>query len=333
MLDPAISDLAVIGMVTIAVGGVAYVFLYPLLSGERRREKRLKSVGSSVPRTAQRLEQTHAREQKNRSRKVQDTLKDLEAKSKSGNSKPSLKMRLSQAGLKMTPRGFYVMSLVIAVVAGGLSFLASGIPLVGLAMAFAAGFGLPRWIVGFLIRRRQRKFIAELPNAIDIIVRGVKAGLPFADCLRIIASESQEPLKSEFRDVIESQAIGVQAGEAIERMYKRIPLAEVNFFAITVGIQQSSGGNLSEALGNLGKVLRERKKMAAKIKAVSQEAKASAAIIGALPGCVMMIVYLTSPDYIELLWTERLGQIMLAACGIWMLIGVLVMRKMINFDF
>ncbi|MCG8451114.1 MAG: type II secretion system F family protein, partial [Pirellulales bacterium] len=187
--------------------------------------------------------------------------------------------------------------------------------------------------LGFLTKRRQKKFLLELPNAIDIIVRGVKAGLPFADCMRIIATESQEPVRSEFRAVIESQTVGVQAGDAVERMYQRIPLPEVNFFAITVGIQQHSGGNLSEALGNLSKVLRERKKMTAKIQAMSQEAKASAAIIGSLPILVMVLVYLTSPDYIELLWTERLGQIMLAASVFWMFMGVMVMRKMINFDF
>ena len=122
-------------------------------------------------------------------------------------------------------------------------------------------------------------------------------------------------------------------GEACDKLYERMPLPEANFFGIVIGIQQKAGGNLSEALGNLSRVLRDRKKMKAKIQAMSMEAKASASIIGALPLVVMILVYLTSPDYISLLWTHPMGRMMLVACGVWMLMGVLVMRKMINFDF
>jgi tight adherence protein B len=149
----------------------------------------------------------------------------------------------------------------------------------------------------------------------------------------MVAAESQSPVKEEFRHIIETQALGLPVADCVERMYDRMPLPEVNFFAIVVAIQQRSGGNLSEALGNLSRVLRDRKKMKQKIQAMSQEAKASAAIIGALPLVVMALVFLTSPDYISLLWSEPLGQIMLAVSGAWMLCGVLVMRKMINFDF
>jgi tight adherence protein B len=112
-----------------------------------------------------------------------------------------------------------------------------------------------------------------------------------------------------------------------------MPVPEANFFGIVISIQQSAGGNLSEALGNLSKVLRERKKMKAKIQAMSMEAKASAAIIGALPVIVMLLVWLTSPQYIQLLWIEPLGRVMLACCVVWMSIGIFVMKKMINFDF
>jgi tight adherence protein B len=122
-------------------------------------------------------------------------------------------------------------------------------------------------------------------------------------------------------------------GEACAKLYERTPVAEANFFAIVVAIQQKAGGNLAEALGNLSRVLRDRKKMKAKIQAMSQEAKASASIIGALPVAVMTLVYITSPQYISLLFTEPLGHVMLAGSAIWMLIGVLVMKKMINFDF
>jgi tight adherence protein B len=201
------------------------------------------------------------------------------------------------------------------------------------AFAFAAGFGLPRWLLKFLKKRRETKFLDSLPDAVDVIVRGIKAGLPLLDSLKLIASESPEPIRSEFRAIIETQTIGIPLGEACLKLYERIPVPEANFFGIVVSIQQRAGGNLSEALGNLTRVLRDRKKMKAKIRAMSQEAKASAAIIGALPIVVMALVYFSSPNYIALLWTEQLGRIMMACCGIWMFIGIMVMRKMINFDF
>jgi tight adherence protein B len=166
-----------------------------------------------------------------------------------------------------------------------------------------------------------------------VIVRGIKAGLPLFESLKVVAADSPEPLKSEFLAIIETQAIGMPLGEACGRLFERMPVPEANFFGIVIAIQQKSGGNLSEALGNLSKVLRDRKKMAEKIQAMSMEAKASAGIIGALPPIVMLLVYLTTPTYISLLWTHPTGQLMLVGCVIWMTMGVLVMKKMINFDF
>ena len=200
-------------------------------------------------------------------------------------------------------------------------------------LSFAAGFGVPRWLLGFLKKRREKQFIAALPDAVDIIVRGIKAGLPLFDSIKVVAADAPEPLRGEFLAIIETQAIGMPLSDACLRLYERMPLPEANFFGIVVAIQQKTGGNLAEALGNLSKVLRDRKKMAEKIQAMSMEAKASAAIIGSLPPIVMFIVYLTTPSYITLLWTDKMGQLMLAGCAIWMTMGVLVMKKMINFDF
>jgi tight adherence protein B len=202
-----------------------------------------------------------------------------------------------------------------------------------LGIAFVTGVGMPRWVLSYLKKRREARFIEELPNAIDVIVRGVKAGLPLNDCIRVIATETQEPVKGEFRAIAESTAIGMPLGEACSKMFDRVPLPESNFFGIVIQIQQTAGGSLAEALSNLSRVLRERKKMKGKIVAMSQEAKASAAIIAALPIAVMVLVYLTSPGYIDLLWTTSLGRMMLVASGVWMLMGTLVMKRMINFDF
>jgi tight adherence protein B len=153
------------------------------------------------------------------------------------------------------------------------------------------------------------------------------------DSIKVVAADANEPLKSEFLAIIETQTIGMPLGEACARLYERMPVPEANFFGIVVAIQQKSGGNLSEALGNLSKVLRDRKKMAEKIQAMSMEAKASAGIIGSLPPIVMLLVYLSTPDYISLLWTHPTGRLMLAGSAIWMSCGIFVMKKMINFNF
>ena len=151
--------------------------------------------------------------------------------------------------------------------------------------------------------------------------------------MKMITVEAPEPLKSEFRAIIETQAIGIPLGEACGKLYERMQVPEANFFGIVIAIQQKAGGNLAEALGNLSRVLRDRKKMKGKIQAMSQEAKASASIIGALPVAVMTLVWVTSPQYINLLFTEPLGNVMLVGSVMWMSMGILVMKKMINFDF
>jgi tight adherence protein B len=194
-------------------------------------------------------------------------------------------------------------------------------------------FGLPRWIVSFKRKRRMERFLNEFANAIDVIVRGIKAGLPLGDCIRMIATETDEPVRGEFRKIVDAQSVGMSVADAVAKMPDRIPLPEANFFAIVISIQQKAGGNLAEALANLSKVLRERRQMKGKIKAMSMEAKASAVIIGILPLAVMILTYLSSPEYIMLLFTDPLGNLILGASAVWMLIGTLVMRKMVNFDF
>ena len=312
---------------SVAVGGVAWVFIYPILSGERQAEKRVASFARAEPVVRTRGAQRSRRDV------VEQTLKEFEERHKKSKSVP-LSVRISQAGLKWTKRQFLLISAGVGVVMFllGLLMLPGGLPAAA-AFGFAGAFGLPRWLLSFLKKRREVKFLETFPDAVDIIVRGVKAGLPLLDCLKMIASESQEPVKSEFRAILETQAIGMPLGEACGKLYEDMPLPEANFFGIVVAIQQKSGGNLSEALGNLSRVLRDRKKMKAKIRAMSQEAKSSAAIIGALPIAVMTLVYITSPQYISLLWTEPLGRVMLAASAVWMFAGVMVMKKMINFDF
>jgi tight adherence protein B len=271
-----------------------------------------------------------------RRRNVQETLKDLEIKQKHRASKstnPPMQLRLQQAGLTLSTGRFYAYSAVTGIVVTVVCFV-TGLPiLLVLGAGFVGAFGLPRFLVNFIRKRRHAAFIDELSNAVEVIVRGVKAGLPLNDCLRMIASEAKEPVKSEFRTVIEGMQLGMPIDEAVLRMYERVPLPETNFFGIVLSIQSKAGGNLSEALGNLAKVLRERKKMRAKIQAMSMEAKSSAGIIGSLPFIVTTLVYLTSPDYIMVLFITPMGQIVLGISILWMLIGVFVMKRMIAFDF
>ncbi|MGY3462045.1 Flp pilus assembly protein TadB [Bradyrhizobium sp. LM3.4] len=225
------------------------------------------------------------------------------------------------------------MSAVVAGVLFAAALFIGGGLLGAAGLAFAGGLGLPRWALGFLKNRREAKFLKALPDAVDVIVRGIKAGLPLFESIKVVAADAPEPLRSEFLSIIETQAVGMPLGEACTRLYDRMPLPEANFFGIVISIQQKSGGNLSEALGNLSKVLRDRKKMKEKIQAMSMEAKASAGIIGSLPPIVMFLVYLTTPQYISTLWTHPTGQLMLVGCVVWMSVGIMVMKKMINFDF
>jgi tight adherence protein B len=319
--------LAMAFMAATAVGGVAWVFLYPALSGQAKAEKRRAALAQAAP-AARQID----RAQRSRREQVEGSLREVEQRLKQ-DKKVTLSGRISQAGLSWSKQKFLIVSGVFGTICFAVPMILGAGPIAAAGLAFAAGFGLPRWLLGFLKKRREKAFLRALPDAVDVIVRGIKAGLPLFESLKVVAADSPEPLKSEFRAIIETQTIGIPLGEACSRLYERMPVPEANFFGIVISIQQKSGGNLSEALGNLSKVLRDRKKMAEKIQAMSMEAKASAAIIGSLPPIVMLLVYLSTPDYISLLWTHPTGRLMLAGCVLWMSAGIFVMKKMINFDF
>ncbi|HEX4042058.1 MAG TPA: type II secretion system F family protein [Xanthobacteraceae bacterium] len=315
-------------LVAVAIGGVIWVFVYPYLSGEKKAERRMASVARAEP-IAPRPTRAAS---KSRREQVEGTLKEIEQRHKKASRLP-LNERIRHAGLSWSKQRFIITAAALGVGAFLAVFILERGLLVALGVGFAAGCGLPLWTLSFLKKRRESKFLQHFPDAVDVIVRGIKAGLPLLDSLKLIAVDAEEPVRSEFRSVVETQTIGMPIGEAALKLYENMHVPEANFFGIVISIQQRAGGNLSEALGNLSRVLRDRKKMKAKIQAMSQEAKASAGIIGALPIAVMTLVWLTSPSYIDLLWTDPFGRVMLACSAGWMLCGVLVMRKMINFDF
>ncbi len=319
------STILIYGLGVLAAGCVLFTFL-PYLSGDIKAEKRQEAL--QAPRTKRSGDRVV--DAASRRKQVADSLKELEQRGKS--KKLSIEAKLAQAGLDWTKRSYFIVCGVSGAVFGLLLFLLEGDLLISAGGAAIGALGFPSWILRFLAKRRTTKFVNEFPNAVDIIIRGVKAGLPLGDCLRVIASESPEPLRTEFRRIVESQAVGLSVTEAVERLGERVPVTEANFFAIVIGIQQKAGGNLTEALTNLSRVIRERKKMKAKVKAVSSEAKTSAGIIGALPFIVGFFVYITTPHYMEILYTTTTGRMICGGCAIWMMVGMAVMKKMISFE-
>ncbi|QGM98518.1 type II secretion system F family protein [Methylocystis parvus] len=320
-------QLVVVLLIGIAVAGLMYVLVYPYLSGDIKAQKRQKALMAGA---SDRSVSARGTDPTKRRKMIADSLKEVEEKNKK--KKVDLQTRITQAGLAWTKQAFLIGSVLFGLLLGFFVFVVSRDPIVAAGGVAVGVFGIPNWALAFLRKRRINKFIEEFPGAIDVIIRGVKAGLPVADCFRMIASEGQEPVRGEFRRIVESQTIGLSIGEAVERFAERVPVAEASFFSIVINIQQKAGGNLSEALSNLSRVLRDRKKMKGKVKAMSSEAKSSAGIIGSLPFLVGGAVYLTTPSYMMILFTTNIGKIIIACGLLWMAIGIFIMRKMINFD-
>ena len=316
---------AVLGFLAIAGFGFALAGPSP---GQARATKRTQAILGRDTREAKTLRGAGGAPDQRR-KQIAESLKEQDRQQRKASL--SLKARLQQAGLATTVRTFWIISGAL----GGVVFLVTlmlGQPgLLGLGLGFAAGAGLPRWVVGMLAARRMKKFIEAFPDAMDIIVRGIKSGLPVNDSLRVIGMEAPEPLAAEFRYLTENTGMGVAIDQAIDRMYERMPAQEVRFFGIVLSIQQKSGGNLAEALGNLSTVIRARKLMGEKIKALSGEAVASAFIIGSLPPAVVVMISLMAPDYMAPLFVDPRGHLILAGGVFLMGLGIWVMRRMISF--
>ena len=314
----------IVGILGMAAAGGAFYALFD--KDVKNKELVLKRVKSMSKSSRVRSLET---ENQNRRKQVSDHLKALEA----GKAVSlTLNERLAQAGLEIDKKGYLIGCCVV-----GLVGLVLGLFLFGnffFAVCFAAvlGVGFPQWLVGHLIAKRFRKFEEDFPSSLDVIVRGVKAGLPFSECIKIISQESEEPIRGEIRQLIEAQGMGISLSEAIDRMAKNIPIQEVKFFSIVIAIQQKTGGSLADSLSNLSRILRDRKRMRQKILSMSSEAKSSAMIIGSMPIVVALLLTVTAPEYVSLLWTTSTGQVALVISGIWMAIGIFVMKQIINFD-
>jgi tight adherence protein B len=324
--------------ITLALAGAGVVGLigYLLLSGSSGSSSsaRVASYTGKTGAGAKFLERFKTEEKGDRRKQIEESLKKLEENQKSKKKKAkSLEAKLVQADVSVTRSQFIIGSTVLGAVVAIL-MLILGMPLMlTFGMAFIAGFGFPRFILNFKIKGRQKKFVAHFADGMDIIVRGVRTGLPLGDCLKIIAHESPDPLGAEFRRVVEAEGLGVPIEVCLEQMYERIPISEVNFFATVLNIQKTTGGNLGESLSNLSTVLRSRKILAEKIKALSAEAKMSAIIIGSLPVAVMLLISIMSPEYMNELYTTERGQTNMMIGGGMMVVGIWIMRKMIDFKY
>jgi tight adherence protein B len=334
MIDPELMPYLVAGLGAMAFGAFVFVIIYPMFSGDRARDKRMSAMTENrAKKVATRTANDVA---SNRRKAVADTLKDIESKKKS-QEKLTVRLMLERAGVEIPVKTFWLLSAALGVACAIVVFFSAPSGNMGLMAAGAAAFvgflGLPRWILKRMVSKRQIKFQRELANAIDVVVRGIKTGLPLNECLAIIARESPDPINKEFQEVVDQQRVGVTLGESLERMVQRVPLSEVKFLSIVIGIQTQAGGNLSESLENLSTVLRDRFKLQQKVRALSAEAKASASVLASLPPVVACLMTFVNPSYLEPMFVTTTGNFLLLGCLVWMGMGVLVMKKMINFKF
>ena len=327
----------------VAIAGLGLAFA----GGDNTSSKRAKAIGSgdnSAGGSRKKIDDVGEKRRK-QNQQMLTKLREGEQARKKSVVPQNTEARIRQAGLEMPVTGFYIASLISSVMfvlgaygsgVGTAGFELFGLKVPGPVVLVMAGFvgliGFPRFMLGNMTKRRTKKLTNQFADAIDIIVRGVKSGLPLTECLRIIAKESPAPLGTEFKLLTDSVSMGTNLEKALQKFYHRVPLSEINFFVIVLSIQAKAGGNLSEALGNLSSVIRQRRMMREKIKALSSEAKASAWIIGSLPFAVGSMVFVTTPDYIMLLFTTDSGRNILAIGAVLMLIGLATMRKMINFN-
>jgi tight adherence protein B len=330
-----VNQILVIALVVAVVFGAIVAVGFVLSGGRTSQERAVKRaqtiVGSSGRDAARRLRSHPANNAENRRKQIMKSLQEQDRRQKKV--RLNLGNKLLQAGLSISVLQFWLISVGFGACVFVFLVVMRFNPLIALGLGGASALGLPQWVLGFLVKRRTNKFTATFSDAMDIIVRGIKSGLPVHDCLKIIGRETVEPLGGEFRRLVENIGMGVSLDQALEKLHERMPTAEVRFFSIVMNIQQKTGGNLAEALNNLSAVLRSRKLMREKVKALSAEATSSAMIIGCLPPGVIILITLWTPSYMTPMFTDHRGWLMLGASGIWMALGVFVMVRMINFKF
>lgn len=244
-----------------------------------------------------------------------------------------LRARLSQAGLNTTLNQYF-----LACLAAGLAVTFFVTKFVGLWLlpsvmfGFAGGLGIPHFVLGRLVASRSAKFLGKFPESMDLMVRGLKSGLPVSETIKTVGTEMEDPIGLEFKRIVSDIQLGRQMEEALWRCAERIGVPEFRFFVVCIAVQRETGGNLGETLENLSDILRKRRAAKLKVRALSAEARFSALLIGSLPFIMLGILYLVNPGYISTLWTDPRGVVMLSMGGTWMALGFAIMAKMIRFE-
>ena len=295
---------------------------------------------SAAKESQRRLESLRFRHSENTDTKVESQFKKALASRKpirhkvagSGSRIDALAIRLDRTGKGWSLSQYFYTSLGLALAIAVLIYLRSGAALLSLGVGTLIGAGLPHLVVNFFIKRRTAQFNAKFPDAIELLVRGLRSGLPVTETLAVVAEELPGPVGEEFKGIVERIKIGRTMEESLQDTADRLGIPEFNFFCITLAIQRETGGNLAETLSNLSDVLRKRMQMKLKIRAMSSESKASAYIVGALPFIVFGMIWWINPGYIGGFFED--DRLIATGLGglVWMSIGGFIMAKMVSFE-
>ena len=299
-----------------------------ILIAENKKKQRMMSVLTGEAQHSEKKSKVNPQDQ--RRSDLSKKLKESEGKEKKTDG-ISLAMRLEQAGLSISTKQFWIASLICCLVCSALSKIMGVSTFVFIMVIITSFFGLPRLFLKLKTKNRQKKFMDDFADALESMMRLLKAGMPVSEAIKMVSREFTGPMGEEMGRVFDQQKIGVPLPEAVLEASRRMPLTEMQMFATAIAIQTQTGSSLSEVLQNLADVIRARFRLKRKVQALSSEAKASAMIIGALPILVATGLYFVNPEYIILLFTHPTGKFMLGCAIGWMMLGVLVMRQMINF--
>jgi len=323
------ADSAILIVISAVVGiillGVLAVMVTIAMRPKLRRKKRIDAIGSIASTGG-----ISAKAEGRRQKRIQDRIKGVSGEKQSEGFSDRIASALLQAGIQAQPTSFILVCVGLGI-AGTLTAFLIGMDTIAIpAVGIAAGAGLPKFVLGYIAGKRQNEFTLHFAEAIDVITRGIQSGLPVGECLAVISREFEGPVGEEFTMIIEGQRLGMTLEDIMQRALKRVPTAEFKFFAIVLQIQKQTGGNLAGTLENLSEVLRDRKRMKDKIKALSSEAKSSAAIIASLPFAVLGLLSIVNPPYVAVLFNEGIHLVYIGLGT--MAFGVFVMNQMINFD-
>lgn len=320
-----------ITIITITAAGAIFLLLVGAvmftiaMRPKMRLKKRMEAIGT-ITNSGGVLAKAESRRQK----RIQDKIKGVSSQDKQEGITEKVASAILQAGLQVEPVPFLIGCIVAGMVGALIPVMMDLKPLMIPVGAILAGAGIPKFVLGTMAKRRQNEFTKHFAEAIDVITRGIRSGLPVGECLNVISREFEGPVGEEFTMIVEGQRLGMTLEEIMTRTLKRIPTAEFKFFAIVLQIQKQTGGNLADTLENLTEVLRDRKRMKDKIQALSSEAKSSAAIIASLPFAVTGLLSVVNPEYVGVLFGEGVHLVYIGLGT--MSVGVMVMRQMINFD-